>query len=80
MSTSASPTPAIGKDADLSARLLTGLRTLDPREQGKRMSEGRIPCSRKSLLLGMATGAGFLGIGLVARRGELVLSVLSGDT
>ena len=46
------------------------LKTLSFTNQFKRFTEGKIPCERNSLLLGIGTGAAVFAVGLVARRGE----------
>lgn len=45
------------------------LKSLSFSNQFKRLTEGKIPCERNSLLLGIGTGAAVFAVGLVARRG-----------
>lgn len=56
------------------------LKTLSFRKEAKRLGQGKIPCARQSLILGLGTGTAISVVGLVAKRGEgkewLLLNVL----
>ena len=44
------------------------LKTLSFSQQFKRLTEGKIPCERNSLLLGIGTGGAAFAVGMIARR------------
>ncbi|PWN94155.1 hypothetical protein FA10DRAFT_299465 [Acaromyces ingoldii] len=67
MATTIDAPDRIGKDNTLTAKLAG----LDPLDAARRLGDGRVPCARSSLLLGMGTAGAVAGVGLVARRGML---------
>jgi hypothetical protein len=66
-STAAPPPGAAGAPSALDS-----LRTFSPRAEAARLSAGRMPCARKSLLFGIGTGLGVTAVGAIAGRGECI--------
>ncbi|UZJ51553.1 hypothetical protein CBS101457_000873 [Exobasidium rhododendri] len=71
MSSSAPPTEIeISPAPSSSVNVWNQIKTLSPLQSAKRLGDGKVACSRNSLLLGMGTAAAVSTVGAIAGRGE----------